>query len=283
MAVLVTEKYKGRRLDAGSAEVIYHVEGTDADAGTISDQDAFEAVLNSVPGDWYGIPAANIDVRAELVQDTIWEVAVLYSITDPVIYQQSSVAYEFSFQAPQEKVYQSLLTRGCYSEDGPLNANKFGGAINVVNNNGEQTVEGLDLPAGSPTNTWIYNALNATVTDTYQQAVESVMGAVSNTMFKLRAGLTMRLVGCDGGAIFSFGTAARWTIRFAFQFRKNRTNVTFGGIQVPFIGGHDLVWGYYSDTFDEEGAPENHELVKRPKYILVEQVFPEVNMNVLGI
>lgn len=284
MAIVVEEKFPSRRLDASSAEVIYHVTGTGADAGSVTDEDAFTAVAGSAPATKFEMPGANIDVRQELVVGTVWEVAAIYSATDPVIYQQSSVRYEFSFQAPQERIYQSLFTRGAYSASGPVDPNMFGGAINVVNEQGEQKVEGVDLPAGSPTNTWIYSPLNATVTDAYQTAVESVMGAVNNTTFKLRAGRTMRLVSVDGGAMFAFGTIARWEIRFAFQFRANRFGINLGDIVVPFVGGHDVLWAYYEDALhDSESEPANNGPIKRPKFIFVEQVFPELNLNVLGI
>lgn len=284
MAIVVSEKYKGRRMDAQSAEVIYLVTGTDGDAGNVDDEDAFEAAASSVPPEWNGLSGANIDVREELVQGTIWEVAAIYGTRDPVIYQQSTVEYEFSYQAPSEKIYQSLFTRGIYAESGPVNSNKFGGAINVKNENGELSVEGADLPPGTATNTWVFKPLHANVTTAYQLGVEEIMGAVNSFPLLGRAAGTMRLVGVDGGAGFAIGITPRWSIRFAFQHAAHRYNFTVGGIAVPFKGGHDLMWAYYEDKFDDtDAAPADKGIIKRPKFIAVEQVFPEANMFALGI
>ncbi len=284
MAVVVSEKYKGRHFDAQSAEVIYLVIGTGTDAGNVSDADAFTAVESSAPPTWNSLIGSNIDVREELVQGTIWEVAAIYGTRDPVIYQQSIVEYEFTYQAPSEKVYQSLFTRGAYSANGPVSTNMFGGAINVKNENGELSVEGLDLPAGTPTNTWIFKPLHADVTTAYQLNVESVMGATNSFPLAGRATGTMRLVGVDGSAAFSTGVNPKWQIRFAFQYAAHTYNLKAGGITVPFKGGHDLLWGYYADDFnDGEDHDSDKGIVKKPKFLFVEQVFPEANMALLGM
>lgn len=284
MSLVVAEKKGGRTGDAQSAEVVYTVTGTGGDAGTVTDEDAFNAVLGSAPATWNGMPGANISINEELVTGTIWEVSAQYSASEPGGFNQSGATqYEFSFQAPQERIYQSLYTRGVYDLTGLLDratfAPLYNGAINVKNDDGALSVEGLDLPAGTPTNTWIYSPF--AVSDSYQMSVESIMGAVSNTVFKNRAALTMRLVGVDGGATFAFGQLARWNIRYAFQFSANRTNFTAGGITIPFKGGHDLLWGYYEDSFIDETRFAG--VIKKPSLMFVEQVFPEVNMNVLGI
>jgi hypothetical protein len=290
MAIVVSEKYKGRTRDVSTAEIVYIVQGTGVDAGTISDEDAFDQVAASAPNNWDGIPGANINVRQELVQDTIWEVAVTYGgeSGDSLTFPQSTVDYEFSFQAPSEKIYQSLETIGVYDADGSLDPDFSGGAINVTNDGGEIKVEGLDLPPGTPTNTWVFKPLAATITDAYQIGVEGIMGHVNAFAFKNRQAGTMRFVTCDGGAIYSAGTIAKWQIRYGFQFSAHRSNFTAGGIPVPFKGGHHLMWSYYKE---EQHDPANDpvpnagkaEIIKRPKYIFVERVFHESNFNVLGI
>ena len=74
----------------------------EADAGNVSDEDAYDAVAGT-PGieAWDGIPIQNINVVAELVQDTIWEVAVTYGIDGPPSpFDVGSSQYEFNFNAP---------------------------------------------------------------------------------------------------------------------------------------------------------------------------------------
>ncbi len=293
MATIVAEKYKGITSDPTQAEVLYLVTGTGGDAGTISDLDAFEAVVGSAPSTWNGVPGVNIQVREELVVGTTWLVAALYN-SDPgqqVTFQQSSVDYEFSFQAPAAHVYQSLETIAAYSANGKIFTsgeaeanNPFHGAIGVSIKNGEQTVDGVDLPSGAATNTWVFKPLGATITDAYQVGVESVMGNVNSFQFKGRAAGTMRFVSCDGGALFSLGTNPKWQIRFGFQFSRNRPSFTAGGITVADgANGHHYVWSFYNDAYYTASAPEDSGPVKKPVYVIVDRVFEESNFSVLGI
>lgn len=287
MAIIVSEKYKGQTSDATSAEVLYIVQGTGVDAGNVQDGDAFDAVVNSAPATHRGLPLTNVQVREELVQGTFWVVSASYGAdtTDSVLYSQSSVDYEFSYQAPSEKIYQSLQTISATGPSGAEDPNHFRGAINVVNDNGELKVEGLDAPPGSPTSSWIYKPLYASITNAYQSGVEAIMGDVNSFAFKGRPAGTMRFVSCDGGAQFTSGTNPKWQIKFGFQFSRNRSNIDIGGvITVPFKAGHHLLWGYYDDA--NAAAPmhaQNQMIIKTPKLMFVEKVFEESNFNVLGL
>jgi hypothetical protein len=271
MAIIVSEKFKGRRSDdAGSAEVVYLVQGTDSDAGNVEDDDAIAAVAGVAPETWNGIPAENIDARNELIQGTWWEVAVTYSVTSPTIFNTGSVQYEFGFTAPVARIYYSLETRSITGAAASYPTTTFGGKIR--GQNGDE--EGIDLPSPAPTNSWIFNMPIETVTDAYQQGVEAIMGSVNSTTFKGRAANTMRLVGCFGGA----RNNKDWQIRFDFQFSANRTNVNVGGIVVPSIHGHNLIWDYTEDSEDATLGGTT----RKPKAIIVERVFPTVNFSVLG-
>lgn len=271
MSILVSEKYKGRRRDAESAEVIYLVQGTDANAGNVSDEDAYDAVAG-VSGieEFDGLPIQNIDVRAELVQDTIWEVAVIYGMQSPTFFDTGSVQYEFGFQAPVGRVYYSLQTIGIYHAGGTYSSSKFGGKIRGQGDD----EEGIDLPNPSPTNSWIYNIPTGNVSLAYQQYVESIMGSTNSTILKGRAAGTMRLVGCNGGA----RNNKDWQLRFDYQFSANRTNVQIGGITIPFIGGHHLLWDFAEELADGDLDAT----IRKPKAIVVERVFESFNHNSLG-
>lgn len=286
MAITVDIKHKGIRRTSTGAEIVYLVMGTGEHAGTVDDSMAFDAVRNGAPTTWDDIPNSDIDVRQELMVGTIWEVAAIYggSEGNSTTFPQSTVDYEFSFQAPAEKIYQSLETIGIYGVNGAMDPEMFGGALNVKKENGETTVEGLDLPGGTPTSTWVYKPLSASITDYYQTQVEEIMGDVNSFPFKNRAAGTMRFISCDGGAMFSSGVNPKWAIRFGFQFAKHRFDQTIGGIDVPFKGGHHLQWGYYEDDLhDAEGDDADNGVIKRPKFLCVERVFYESNFQVLGI
>ncbi len=292
MAIVVSEKYKGQTGDAVNAEVIYLVQGTGADVGTVTDSDAFDAVGGSAPSTWRNLPLANIQIREELLQGTIWLVAAIYggSEGDSTVFPQETTEYEFSFQAPSEHILQSIRTIGVYGFDDEvgevveMDPDWFFGAINASVRNGETTIEGVDLPGGSPTSTWVFKPLNETISDAYQVGVESIMGNVNSFMFKNRAAGTMRFVSCDGGSLFTGSAVPKWTIRFGFQFAPNRLNFDVGPIRIPRKNGHHLMWSYFIDDFkDADPNPANRVIVKRPQFVVVEQVFPESNFNVLGI
>lgn len=272
MAILVAEKYKGRRSDAGSAEIVYLVQATAEDVGTLEDGDAISAVVGTAPAEWDGIPVQNVDARNELVQGTWWEVAVIYSLSSPTIFDTGSTQYEFSFTAPIARIYYSLETRSITGPSGSptYSVSEFGGKIR--GQNGDE--EGIDLPGSSPTNSWIFNIPTGSVSLAYQQGVESIMGMVNSTTFKGRAADTMRLVGVYGGA----RNDKDWSVRFDFQFSANRSNVQIGDIIVPSIHGHNLIWDYTEDIASVDLAAT----VRRPKAIIVERVFERVNFGVLG-
>ncbi len=285
MAILVQEKYKGRVQDVSSAEVTYLVFGTDGDAGNVDDQDAFDAVESSAPPIWDGLNGTNINVKEELVLGTIWEVAVSYGSHEPKFYQQSSIEYEFSYQAESEKITQSIYTRGVYDEEGLIDRESepdwYNGAINVKDSNGMLTVEGLDLKGGSATNTWVYKPLHADVTTAYQLGVEQLMGSVNTFPLFGRPAGTMRLVSVSGGASFQNAIQPKWSIRFGFEYSRNRYNFYCGDILVGFKKGHDLLWGFYGDVPDSTDSFK--EVIKKPMRMYVEQVYFEDNFAPLRL
>lgn len=280
MAITVSEKFRGRRRDANSAEIVYLVEGTGGDKGTVDDADAFDAVQSSAPADWDGMPGANIDVRQELIQGTLWEVAAIYSASDSTVFAQASLEYEFTYQSSTEHIFQSLQTRGVYTASGSISTSTFGNCIKVKNQDGKIEVEGIDLPGAAPTSTFVYTPTTQSVAAGYEARVEEVMGHVSSVPFFNRAALTQRFVSCSGGVRFANGAVPKWYIRFGFQFSNNRSNFTAGGIQIPFKAGHDLMWSYEEGEFNSDlKAP-----LPKPKAIAVEQIFFESNLRaVLGI
>lgn len=274
MAIVVAEKYKGRRRNGDSAEVVYLVEGTESDATNVFEDDAIDAVLGTSGIETFGgIPLQDVDARNELVQGTWWEVAAIYSLTSPTFFNTGSVQYEFSFTAPVGRVYYSLETRSITgADDFAWPTNSFG---NKIRGQGDDE-EGIDLPNPSPTNSWIFNIAQGSVTTAYQQGIEAIMGSVNSTNFKGRAADTMRLIGCNGGA----RNDKDWSIRFDFQFSANRSNVVLNGITVPSIHGHNLVWDYSKEETITVDSEEHS--VRRPTAIVVERVFERVNFSVLG-
>ncbi len=236
------------------------------------EQDVIDWISNvsNVPDSLGDLPLADYSFEElEEVASGDYDVTATYGEAPSYIPVENQVDFDFNFQAPSAKIYQSLSTINSYGTSPP----DFDGAINVVNGPDGMTVEGLDVGAPPETFTLTYHPATGTVDTTYQALVNGLVGTVNNASFKGYAAGELFLTRCTGGATSN----RRWRINFGFSYIPNRTNIPVGGITVAAKDGHDLLWALYEDGVDANSP------VKTPTAAYVERVFYRTNFSLLGI
>jgi hypothetical protein len=151
----------------------------------------------------------------------------------------------------------------------------FGGAINVVNDDGKNRVEGLNLSAPAEVFTIPYTDYPAVITASYQATVRFLCGKVNNTSFYGAAPGEIMLVRAQGEQ-----QGGLWNLEFGFSYIANATDIPVGpNIVVPFKEGHDLLWCWYKQTEDTD----QKEFIKRPALAIVDRVYERANLNMLNL
>jgi hypothetical protein len=286
--ILAEEMFNARRGDAyTSKERDYLVTGTGTDAD-LSEHAAITAAVGasptSLPSTDGNLARANAFIARHISNDRML-VTVTYGATGfagVAVTPPGTAEYEFSYQAPSERIKQSLSTVGIWGPTGtiytagppPAGKDEFKGAIGVVRRaDGSFDIEGMDTAAGNTTNTWSYT-IAGSISNTYESAVELLMGGVNDAVFKTREIGSMRLVSCTSQKI----PGDKTLIRFGAQFTRGRNNIQIGNITVPRCDGHDYLWVYHN----EEDVPALMEILPAPRAVIVSRVFPRVNLNNLG-
>lgn len=177
--------------------------------------------------------------------------------------------YEFSYQAPTGHINFALATTA-YGTNAP----NFGNRIRCRYDGPDLVVDGIDLPAGTPTDTWRFTAPLGFITPSYRDLVVTMMGGVNVLPFADRPAGTMRLVQVQSSIVRGGSQSLSW----GFQFNANRTGVTIGGISGIAIGGHDAWWALDEKSLDAV----NGKIILKERAVYVQQIFPYVNMNLLN-
>lgn len=170
------------------------------------------------------------------------------------------------------------------------NAPDFKGAVNVSGD----SVQGVDItvPAFNWTETWLMpaNALFYKPPDAKEKDNDG--NVVSTEQFSYVEHL-YRLTGCvnktkfrtfqDGEVLF-LGARCEFnrgmtmaSITLSFSARKTREKFAVGAIEVQVKKGWSFLWIIY------ESSADTSVVVKRPKYVYVEQVYPEREFSPLNI
>lgn len=279
MTTTVAEIYRGRSGDKlNSRQINYLVTGSGGDAD-LSETVALDAATTASPADVDNLSRTNATIVQHL--GLSWFIiGIQYGEAgfDGIATTPGTVEYEFNFQAESEHVYLSLGTRSYGAgADVPWN---FKGAINVRKVNGAPVVEGLDLPAGNPTNVWSYTVNRSALSTAYEQTVEGLMGTTNSSVFKGRPISTMRFVSCQT----SFISSSKAIVRFGFQFKPHLTGLVLAGGAITGVElkGHELLWGYFEEEVAQPN-PNNFGVVQYPRYVYAEKVFRDGNHSMLGI
>lgn len=282
MTITASEMFRGQRGDAySSREIDYLVQ--DSGGADLDVTDAIYAAAAASPATIAGTDDSEL-VRgnatlSRIVRNDLMVVSVQYgeagvsgSRTEKAV---GTIEYNFSYQAPSERVFQSLQTVGVYSSSASWSTSTFGGAIGVLRNaDGSYDVEGVETAPGNTTNTWDYTV--AAVSLAYEALVESLMGCVNSVPFRSRPAGSMRFVQCSS----TQSNSGKATIHFGFQYAANVTNLAVGSITVPAKDGHDYLW-VYRDLKEKTPTGTLKMLLPSPQAAIVERVFRRENLNQL--
>lgn len=150
------------------------------------------------------------------------------------------------------------------------NAPSYQGAINCT----ADAVQGIDVvvPAFNFTETWTLPA--ADVTDKYVTALYNLTGTINLKRFRI----------FDPGEVLFMGARCDRNrtdqlVKIAFQFsaRPNRGTFKVGDVEVDYKNGWQYLWVKYEDH--NSGST----LVKRPLFVIVNDVYPKGDFSALGI
>lgn len=180
--------------------------------------------------------------------------------------------HEFSYQAPTAHIEYALSTTS-YPRSGTTAPN-FGNRIRVKYDGPDMVVEGIDLQAGTTTDSWTLTAPYGFIGPAYRDLVVSLMGQVNSQPFAGRPIGTMRFVQCSSTIQYRKSVRLQW----GFQFSENRTGVVIGGITVANIGGHQIWWTLDDKQLDAAAK----KIVLRERAVYVQTVYKTGNLNQLN-
>lgn len=275
MALSIEEVVGSRSGNSTSSERRYIVREASDEADVV-------AMVATLPSEVAGLPYADFDYE-EMEEDDVYTtssymVVVKYGNQDITAPQAAGTSeFRFNFQAPSAHIYQALETVSVsYDEDLlPFGASDFGGAINVVWDDGKLRVEGFNLQPPAEVFSIPYVDVPAVITPAYLDTVKGLCGKVNDSPFEGAAAGEIMLSRAQGSR-----KNGLWNLEFGFSYVANATNIAVGSnIIVPFKDGLDLLWVYYGPTTDDT----TKQLIRRPWAAFVSRVFERADLNDLNL
>lgn len=247
-----------------------------------TDEADIVAMVATLPAELAGLPYTDFDYEEMEGDDTYattsYEVTVKYGQVDVSPPQAIGTSeFRFNFQAPSAHIYQSLSTISV-TEDStllPFGCTDFGGAINVVWDDGKQRVEGFNLQPPAEVFSSSYADVPAIITTTYLNTVKSLCGKVNSTTFAGHAAGEIMLCRAQGAK-----KNGVWNLDFGFAYVANATDIPVGdNITVAAKDGLDLLWVYYGPSADDT----TKQLIRKPWAAIVSRVFERADLNDLDL
>lgn len=244
----------------------------------LDEQDVVDYVA-SLPATIAGFPYSDFSAKETEDAEGDYELDVTWGQSNQTDSSQPAVgasAFRFSYQAPSAQIMQSLATIGSYEDATmlPFGAPNFGGAINVVNDEGKQRVEGFNLQPPPEVFTIPYTDIDAVITSAYQTTVMGLCGKVNNTTFYGAAAGEIMLVRAQGER-----KGGLWNLEFGFAYVPNASGLVVGGITGIAKDGLDLMWPFFLATKDAAAR----ELVRKPAAVYIERVYERADLNALNL
>jgi hypothetical protein len=253
----------------------------------------------------------NVQLRAEsysvnYLGDDAWQVTVSYektgadddSQTDPLRRSRSFDTSGGSQHITQSPLYDDtttavagpdglpIVTRTVtgerrYGPTGPLTPDQFG-AIGVDGD----SVAGVDIVVPALSWTETYDVPSSYVTAAYIKRTAFMTGTVNSGTFRTFRPGEVLFLGCSGNQDWDVDRGdGPWSLSYKFVASPNAgQGETTKALKVGNIAGikkrgHEYLWVKYESTVGVGSA----DLLKRPKYVYVNEVYPESNFAQLGI
>jgi hypothetical protein len=166
-----------------------------------------------------------------------------------------------------------------YAATGSTAPSQFG-AIGVDG----QSVNGVDIVTPALSWTETYDVPSSYVTATYIKRTAFITGTVNSAAFRtFRAGEVL-FMGCSGSQEWDDQRGnGPWSLSYKFVASPNAgSGETLKALKVGDISGivkkgHEYLWIRYEDTVS------SNELLKKPKFVYVNEVYPSADFSQLGI
>jgi hypothetical protein len=261
--------------------------------GTNSYQAVYAAAVATAPASFEGLYRSDPDIRPVWVDEIQsageWEVTVPYVPFQVVPSQPGFQYFRLIMSAGTQHITQSRGTVGAWDKFGALTDPRgvWGGAINVRMENGQFSIEGVDIPSTSVGFEVGYVFSPGTITDAFLAGVVSLRDKFNNAPFY---GFQAGEVRIASVTIEQRGVG-NWDGTFQFACSPNGTNVQIGGtvtgtgsttggiITVTSKYGQDLLWVEY----EKKENTSTYLPSIAPARAYVERVFDAGDFSLLGI
>ena len=224
------------------------------------------------------------DLQVKPIGDGWWEIFATYKTPDTqdpedqTDNKNEAVCGSISFDTTgaSERVYQAYYDgagewggESAYARGDEFAPEQFG-AINVSGD----SVQGIDkvVPQFSFSEAWVWPI--ALVTDNFLVTLHSLTGTINANKFRL----------FEPGECLFLGASADWkrndssiTVNYSFRAMPNRNDFKVGQVEVTSKKGWQYLWVRYEDH------EANSNLIKRPKYVYVDDVYESKDFAPLGI
>lgn len=140
------------------------------------------------------------------------------------------------------------------------------------------SVAGVDVVIPALQWTETYDVPNAFITRDYIKSLADLTGSVNNGNFRGFAAGEVLFVGASGSQEWDQQKGdGPWNLTYKFIASRNANNIAVGDIAGISKKGHEYLWVKY------EPAVSGNDLLRRPKYVYVNGVYPEKDFSALGL
>jgi hypothetical protein len=190
--------------------------------------------------------------------------------------EEGQFEFEFEFGSESVRRTHAIATRNTYTASG-FTMPDYKGAIGVVVNGGEISIEGCEVDSPALTFSIRGRLAPSAFTSAYRAAIAGVKHApVNNAPFLGFAANEVRFLGCTGG--YKEGDPYG-ELQFRFAVSPNVTDLYVGGIGPIAKKGWDFLDIYCVKQLDATA----NAMVDVPKAVRCHQVYYESNFAALGI
>jgi len=266
MPVAVQELVKSRRFTSGqnpSAEFLYFVDEAADEA------EADTEVRSAAPSTYNSMPLLDVEIEP-IDGSSMFMGTVRYGPTSQQTPPADSTSESFETGGQTVHISQSLSTIAAYTNE--MSTPDHGGAINVTSNG----IEGVDIVAPDYQFTKFKRFSGSDVDATFKGNLLALTGSVNDaSFFGLAAGECL-FVGANGTYD---SDADEWSITFNFRGSPNKSGLQVGDITGISKKGWEYLWVQYEEVEDATATT----IVRKPRFVFVEQVYEEKDFSLLDI